>query len=171
MELTLTKATDELSVTLGEGFDTKKLKIILPTDEMVTLESLLNRPGRKELPQKVLLDMSDGTKVTYVPQFEQSVPGESGVKKVFVTPILMRSIDDLEFTKRTESCLKAEAIHNIVQLCSKREVELKKMPNFGKKSLNEVKDVLASRNLYLGMNFGFDPFDPNIQMQAKTCSD
>lgn len=66
-------------------------------------------------------------------------------------PILLRPVDDLELTVRSANCLKAEAVHYIGDLVQKTEVELLKTPNLGKKSLTEIKDVLASRGLSLGM--------------------
>ncbi|AEW44799.1 RNA polymerase, a subunit [Serratia symbiotica str. 'Cinara cedri'] len=66
-------------------------------------------------------------------------------------PILLRPVDDLELTVRSANCLKAEAIHYIGDLVQRTEVELLKTPNLGKKSLTEIKDVLASRTLSLGM--------------------
>ncbi|VFP78652.1 DNA-directed RNA polymerase subunit alpha [Candidatus Erwinia haradaeae] len=66
-------------------------------------------------------------------------------------PILLRPVDDLELTVRSANCLKAESIHYIGDLVQRTEVELLKTPNLGKKSLTEIKDVLASRNLSLGM--------------------
>ncbi|AKC32497.1 DNA-directed RNA polymerase subunit alpha [Candidatus Pantoea carbekii] len=66
-------------------------------------------------------------------------------------PILLRAVDDLELTVRSANCLKAEAIHYIGDLVQRTEVELLKTPNLGKKSLTEIKDVLASRGLSLGM--------------------
>lgn len=65
-------------------------------------------------------------------------------------PILLRPVDDLELTVRSANCLKAEAIHYIGDLIQKTEVELLKTPNLGKKSLTEIKDVLASRGFALG---------------------
>ena len=64
--------------------------------------------------------------------------------------ILLRPVDDLELTVRSANCLKAEAIHYIGDLVQRTEVELLKTPNLGKKSLTEIKDVLASRGLSLG---------------------
>ncbi|EEZ2199013.1 DNA-directed RNA polymerase subunit alpha [Escherichia coli] len=64
---------------------------------------------------------------------------------------LLRPVDDLELTVRSANCLKAEAIHYIGDLVQRTEVELLKTPNLGKKSLTEIKDVLASRGLSLGM--------------------
>ena len=66
-------------------------------------------------------------------------------------PVLMQLVDDLELTVRSANCLKAESIIYIGDLVQKTEVELLKTPNLGKKSLNEIKDVLAQRNLSLGM--------------------
>lgn len=66
-------------------------------------------------------------------------------------PILLRPVDDLELTVRSANCLKAESIHYIGDLVQRTEVELLKTPNLGKKSLTEIKDVLASRGLSLGM--------------------
>jgi DNA-directed RNA polymerase subunit alpha len=68
-----------------------------------------------------------------------------------VDPILTRPVDDLELTVRSANCLKAENIHYIGDLIQRTEVELLKTPNLGKKSLTEIKDVLASRGLSLGM--------------------
>ena len=68
-----------------------------------------------------------------------------------IDPILLRSVDDLELTVRSANCLKAENIYYIGDLIQKTEVELLKTPNLGKKSLTEIKDVLASKGLSLGM--------------------
>ncbi len=68
-----------------------------------------------------------------------------------VDPILLRPVDDLELTVRSANCLKAENIFLIGDLIQRTEVELLKTPNLGKKSLTEIKDVLATRGLSLGM--------------------
>jgi DNA-directed RNA polymerase subunit alpha len=68
-----------------------------------------------------------------------------------VDPELLRPVDDLELTVRSANCLKAESIYYIGDLIQRSETELLKTPNLGRKSLNEIKDVLASRGLSLGM--------------------
>jgi DNA-directed RNA polymerase subunit alpha len=68
-----------------------------------------------------------------------------------VDPVLLRPVDDLELTVRSANCLKAENIYYIGDLIQRTEVELLKTPNLGKKSLTEIKDVLASKGLSLGM--------------------
>lgn len=66
-------------------------------------------------------------------------------------PVLLRPVDDLELTVRSANCLKAENIYYIGDLIQRTEVELLKTPNLGKKSLTEIKDVLASHGLSLGV--------------------
>ena len=68
-----------------------------------------------------------------------------------VDPILLRPVDDLELTVRSANCLKAENLYYIGDLIQRTEVDLLKTPNLGKKSLTEIKDVLASKGLSLGM--------------------
>lgn len=72
-------------------------------------------------------------------------------KQSSVDPILLRPVDDLELTVRSANCLKAENIYYIGDLIQRTETELLKTPNLGRKSLNEIKEVLASRGLTLGM--------------------
>jgi DNA-directed RNA polymerase subunit alpha len=72
-------------------------------------------------------------------------------------PILLRPVDELELTVRSANCLKAESIYYIGDLIQRSENELLKTPNLGKKSLTEIKDVLASRGLSLGMRLELWP--------------
>jgi len=78
--------------------------------------------------------------------------GYAGVERVKDTydPILLRPVDELELTVRSANCLKAENIYYIGDLIQRTETELLKTPNLGRKSLNEIKEVLASRGLTLG---------------------
>ncbi len=73
------------------------------------------------------------------------------VKEPEFDPILLRPVDDLELTVRSANCLKAENIFYIGDLIQRTEVELLKTPNLGKKSLTEIKDILAIKGLSLGM--------------------
>ena len=85
--------------------------------------------------------------------FGDFTPKAAGPKPTVggVDPTLLRPIDDLELTVRSANCLKAESIYYIGDLIQKTEVELLKTPNLGKKSLTEIKEVLAQRGLSLGM--------------------
>lgn len=69
-----------------------------------------------------------------------------------INPLLTRPVDDLELTVRAANCLKAENIYYIGDLVQRSENDLLKTPNLGKKSLSEIKAVLASKSLSLGMN-------------------
>ncbi|WP_111658239.1 DNA-directed RNA polymerase subunit alpha [Isoalcanivorax indicus] len=82
---------------------------------------------------------------------EQDRKPEPKQEREEVDPILLRPVDDLELTVRSANCLKAENIYYIGDLVQRTEVELLKTPNLGKKSLTEIKDVLASKGLSLGM--------------------
>lgn len=85
-------------------------------------------------------------------------------------PILLRPVDDLELTVRSANCLKAENIHFIGDLIQKTEVELLKTPNLGKKSLTEIKSVLAARSLSLGMRLENWPPE-GLQARSKDKED
>ena len=77
--------------------------------------------------------------------------GAKGPSSPTIDPILLRPVDELELTVRSANCLKAENIYYIGDLIQRSETELLKTPNLGRKSLNEIKDVLAARGLTLGM--------------------
>lgn len=85
-----------------------------------------------------------------------------------IDPMLLRPVDELELTVRSANCLKAESIHFIGDLVQRTEVELLKTPNLGKKSLTEIKDVLAQHGLSLGMKLeGWPPASLQDKKQAS----
>ena len=69
-----------------------------------------------------------------------------------IDPVLLQPVDELELTVRSANCLKAESVYYVGDLIQRTEIELLKTPNLGKKSLTEIKDVLAVRGLSLGMH-------------------
>ena len=83
-----------------------------------------------------------------------------------IDPILLRPVDDLELTVRSANCLKAENIYYIGNLIQRTEVELLKTPNLGKKSLTEIKDVLATHGLSMGMRLENWP-PPGLKDKSK----
>jgi len=98
-----------------------------------------------------------------------ALPAETP-KSPTVDPILLRPVDDLELTVRSANCLKAENIYYIGDLIQRTETELLKTPNLGRKSLNEIKEVLAQMGLHLGMEVpGWPP--ENIEELAKRFED
>ena len=79
---------------------------------------------------------------------------------------LLRKVDELELAVRSANCLKAENVYYIGDLIQKTEVELLKTPNLGKKSLTEIKDILETHNLSLGMTLENWP-PQNMQETSK----
>ncbi|MBK1725642.1 DNA-directed RNA polymerase subunit alpha [Halorhodospira neutriphila] len=92
--------------------------------------------------------------------------GEEEPGEPEIDPMLLRPIDDLELTVRSANCLKAESIHYVGDLVQRTEVELLKTPNLGKKSLNEIKETLASYGLSLGMRLDNWP-PPSLGDRAR----
>jgi len=90
-----------------------------------------------------------------------------GGKEPPIEPILLRPVDDLELTVRSANCLKAENIFLIGDLIQRTEVELLKTPNLGKKSLTEIKDVLATRGLSLGARLDDWPPENLEELMAR----
>ena len=84
-------------------------------------------------------------------QLEETDRSAGDIAEEKIDPLRLRPFDDLELTVRSANCLKAENIYYIGDLIQRTEVELLKTPNLGKKSLTEIKDVLASRGLSLGV--------------------
>lgn len=120
--------------------DLDKLVIEMETNGTIDPEEAIRRAATILAEQlEAFVDLRDVAKV------------EVKDEKPEFAPILLRAVDDLELTVRSANCLKAEAIHYIGDLVQRTEVELLKTPNLGKKSLTEIKDVLASRGLSLGM--------------------
>jgi len=123
--------------------DLDRLVIDLETNGTIDPEEAIRRAAtilQDQLSAFVLLDTTRTG--------EAAKPTE---KAPSVDPILLRPVDDLELTVRSANCLKAENIMLIGDLVQCTEVELLKTPNLGKKSLTEIKDVLAMRGLSLGM--------------------
>ena len=81
--------------------------------------------------------------------FETEEPEEDETPPV--DPIMLRPVDELELTVRSANCLKVEKIHYIGDLVTRKESDLLRTPNLGRKSLNEIKEVLAARGLSLGL--------------------
>jgi DNA-directed RNA polymerase subunit alpha len=97
----------------------------------------------------------------------EQVTEEAVIVEDTFDPVLLRPVDDLELTVRSANCLKAENIFYIGDLIQRTEVELLKTPNLGKKSLTEIKDILAIKGLSLGMRLENWPPE-NLADQSQT---
>ena len=99
-------------------------------------------------------------------QLEETARSAGDIAVEKIDPLLLRPVDDLELTVRSANCLKAENIYYIGDLIQRTEVELLKTPNLGKKSLTEIKDVLASRGLSLGVRMENWP-PPSMRRESR----
>ncbi len=128
------------SARVEQRTDLDKLVIDIETNGAVDPEESIRYAARILMEQLSVFADLEGTPVSV-----------EAPKAAAVDPILLRPVDDLELTVRSANCLKAENIYYIGDLIQRTENELLKTPNLGRKSLNEIKEVLASRGLTLGM--------------------
>lgn len=129
------------SARVEQRTDLDKLVMELETDGTIQPEEAIRYAARLLMDQlSVFANLEDTTPVV-----------ESGHAAQQFNPLLLRPVDELELTVRSANCLKAESIYYIGDLILRTENELLKAPNLGRKSLNEIKEVLASRGLTLGM--------------------
>ena len=128
------------SARVEQRTDLDKLIVDIETNGVVEPEEAIRYAARVLMEQLSVFADLEGT----APVAEASKPAQ-------VDPVLLRPVDDLELTVRSANCLKAENIYYIGDLIQRTENELLKTPNLGRKSLNEIKEVLAARGLTLGM--------------------
>jgi len=128
------------SARVEQRTDLDKLIIDLETNGTIDPEEAIRRAGgilKSQLEVFVQLEGQDEI--------------ATGMLEAQIDPILLRPVDELELTVRSANCLKAESINYIGDLVQRTEVELLRTPNLGKKSLTEIKEVLESHGLALGM--------------------
>jgi DNA-directed RNA polymerase subunit alpha len=132
------------SARVEQRTDLDKLVVDIETNGAVSAEDAVRSSARILVEQLAVFAQLEGNEL---PGFGQAVSS----REAKFDPILLRPVDELELTVRSANCLKAENIHYIGDLIQRTENELLKTPNLGRKSLNEIKEVLASRGLTLGM--------------------
>ncbi|KAB2906730.1 MAG: DNA-directed RNA polymerase subunit alpha [Burkholderiaceae bacterium] len=133
------------SARVEQRTDLDKLVVEIETNGAITAEDAVRASAKILVEQLAVFAQLEGGDIDRV--FE---PAGSRGSATF-DPILLRPVDELELTVRSANCLKAENIYYIGDLIQRTENELLKTPNLGRKSLNEIKEVLASRGLTLGM--------------------
>jgi DNA-directed RNA polymerase subunit alpha len=125
--------------------DLDKLVMEIETNGAVTAEDAVRASAKILVEQLAVFAQLEGSELAAF-----DAPAARSTSQQF-DPILLRPVDELELTVRSANCLKAENIYYIGDLIQRTENELLKTPNLGRKSLNEIKEVLASRGLTLGM--------------------
>ena len=132
------------SARVEQRTDLDKLVLEIETNGAVTAEDAVRASAKILVEQLAVFAQLEGNELA---AFDTPVQRNSQQ----FDPILLRPVDELELTVRSANCLKAENIYYIGDLIQRTENELLKTPNLGRKSLNEIKEVLASRGLTLGM--------------------
>ena len=131
--------------------DLDRLVMEIETNGAITAEDAVRSSAKILVEQLAVFAQLEGNELA---AFDSPAPRSAQQ----VDPILLRPVDELELTVRSANCLKAENIFYIGDLIQRTENELLKTPNLGRKSLNEIKEVLASRGLTLGMKLeGWPP--------------
>ena len=141
------------SARVEQRTDLDKLLIDIETNGVIAPEEAVRQSARILVEQLSVFAALEGAEpvIDFSPQIGAGVATAGRTSGGAVDPILLRPVDDLELTVRSANCLKAENIYYIGDLIQRTENELLKTPNLGRKSLNEIKEVLASRGLTLGM--------------------
>ncbi|GAA3986597.1 DNA-directed RNA polymerase subunit alpha [Comamonas faecalis] len=133
------------SARVEQRTDLDKLVLDIETNGAITAEDAVRASAKILVEQLAVFAQLEGGEDIFAAQ------GSSQRGASTFDPILLRPVDELELTVRSANCLKAENIYYIGDLIQRTENELLKTPNLGRKSLNEIKEVLASRGLTLGM--------------------
>lgn len=128
------------SARVEQRTDLDKLIIDIESNGSISPEDAIRQAAR------ILVDQ-----ISVFADLESTQPPEEKPQAPQIDPILLRPVDDLELTPRSSNCLKAQNIHYIGDLVQYTEADLLRTPNLGRKSLNEIKQVLAEHNLSLGM--------------------
>jgi DNA-directed RNA polymerase subunit alpha len=130
------------SARVEQRTDLDKLVMEINTNGAITPEEAIRNSAKILVEQLMVFAQLEGEVNTFA-----DAPSPRNTQ---FDPILLRPVDELELTVRSANCLKAENIYYIGDLIQRTETELLKTPNLGRKSLNEIKEVLASRGLTLG---------------------
>jgi DNA-directed RNA polymerase subunit alpha len=158
---------------VGQELDYDKLTLTIESDGTVTPEDALGYAAKILQDQLQLFVHFDDSQIRMAPTAAMAgTPGMAGTPEGTAADTnqlnryLLKKVDELELSVRSANCLKNDNIIYIGDLVQKTEAEMLRTPNFGRKSLNEIKEVLASMGLRLGMDIpGWPP--ENIEEMAK----
>ncbi len=141
----------------GQKLDYDKLTMTLETNGAISPEDAVAYGAR------ILQDQLNIFVNFEEPKREEATPS---IPELAFNPALLKKVDELELSVRSANCLKNDNLVYIGDLIQKSEAEMLRTPNFGRKSLNEIKEVLAQMGLHLGMEVqGWPP--ENIEELAK----
>jgi DNA-directed RNA polymerase subunit alpha len=155
---------------VGQELDYDKLTLTVETDGTVTPDDAVAYAGRILQEQLALFVHFDESAMIRSAPMGMAAPATGSVDTAgdaqMINRYLLKKVDELELSVRSANCLKNDNIIYIGDLVQKTEAEMLRTPNFGRKSLNEIKEVLSSMGLRLGMEIpGWPP--ENIEEMAK----
>ena len=155
---------------VGQELDYDKLTLTIETDGTITPEEAVGYAGRILQDQLALFVGFDDSSVQRSAPIGHAAPASTGGEvsgdTQQINRYLLKKVDELELSVRSANCLKNDNIIYIGELVQKTEAEMLRTPNFGRKSLTEIKEVLSSMGLRLGMEIpGWPP--ENIEEMAK----
>ncbi len=154
---------------VGQDLDYDKLTLSVETDGTITPEDAVAYAGRILQDQLALFVHFDDSSVSRSAPIGVAAPSAAPVDTgdtATINRFLLKKVDELELSVRSANCLKNDNIIYIGDLVQKTEAEMLRTPNFGRKSLNEIKEVLSAMGLRLGMEIpGWPP--ENIEEMAK----
>jgi DNA-directed RNA polymerase subunit alpha len=154
---------------VGQELDYDKLTLTIETDGTVTPDDALAYAARILQDQLQLFVNFEDSMAQSSPMIGMAAPtshSDSSGDTSQINRYLLKKVDELELSVRSANCLKNDNIIYIGDLVQKTEAEMLRTPNFGRKSLNEIKEVLSSMGLRLGMDIpGWPP--ENIEEMAK----
>jgi len=136
------------SARVEQRTDLDKLVLDIETNGVISPEEAVRQSARILMDQLSVFSALEGVGET---AYDAVTGAAAAAGSPQIDPVLLRPVDDLELTVRSANCLKAENLYYIGDLIQCSENELLKTPNLGRKSLNEIKEVLAARGLSLGM--------------------
>ena len=152
---------------VGQELDYDKLTLTIETDGTVTPEDAVAYAARILQDQlQLFVNFEEPAQGASAPIGLAAAPAEAESESGQINRYLLKKVDELELSVRSANCLKNDNIIYIGDLVQKTEAEMLRTPNFGRKSLNEIKEVLASMNLRLGMDIPNWPPE-NIEEMAK----
>ena len=152
---------------IGQELDYDKLSLSVETDGTVTPEDAVAYAARILQDQlSLFVHFEDAVPMGSSPMIGMAAPAAEEGDTNQLNRYLLKKVDELELSVRSANCLKNDNIIYIGDLVQKTEAEMLRTPNFGRKSLNEIKEVLSSMGLRLGMDIpGWPP--ENIEEMAK----
>jgi DNA-directed RNA polymerase subunit alpha len=151
---------------VGRATDYDRLVMELWTDGSITPEKAVSQAASIIIEHMDMFLLEEEPEESELISLEESGGAQSFSENPVFNSNLLKSVDELELSVRANNCLKNASIKTIADLVQKTEHEMLKTKNFGRKSLNEIKEILHSMGLRLGMRIDFNALNRETASQA-----